>query len=211
MDRLPSTQKAITPYSAYHGDLTSFNYWLFDAIAPYLQGRVLEMGSDLTTISSVFAQHGNKIHLSTPNKLVQDQLREKYKGVDTVRMIHSIDPRHPNFEQFYNHNFRVFDTILVLNAMEDGFFDDNVILNSINLLTVRGRLILLAPAYTAVYNDILEDLKCLKKYNRQKIRNMISNKMEMLKTYYFNLSSTFASKPYCHAGLSVIAIAQKTE
>jgi len=56
MDFLP-VSKPLQPASR-------FNEWLYEAICPWLKGRVLEVNSGPDTISSIFLQRERKVHLT---------------------------------------------------------------------------------------------------------------------------------------------------
>jgi hypothetical protein len=183
------------------------NECLFDIIEPWLKGRVLEIGSTLNSISTIFVQRDRPIHLSTPDKTVFNHLSSDYQGVETVENVHSINIHHPDFDKLYPQgNSTLFDTILILNAMENDTYDQKVVRNAKHLLIQRGHLILLAPVFTAIYGSLKIELQDLKQYNRSGIRSFLTTQMDLLMTSYFYLPSDTA---YDRTGLSVLIAARK--
>lgn len=180
------------------------NEWLFEVIQPHLKGKVLEIDSNLNSISTIFIQKGQSIHLSTADKAHREQLASHYQGTQTVQKIHSINIHRTNFQQVYP--AMVFDTILILNPMETGAFDRQVIDNARHLLRERGRLILLAPIFTALYTGLKMDSEELKTYNRRALQQLLTGKMDLLMTRYFNLAETAG---YDRSGSTVILVARK--
>ena len=183
------------------------NEWLYEIIEPYLKGRVLEVDSGPDTLSSIFVQRDRGIHLNNRSKVVRNQLRIKYKGVETIRSINRADFSKVDFEEVYSEKYRIFDTIIALNVVDTGHYDQSIIHHAKHLLRERGRLIVLAPAYTALYHTVEQGQEIWKKYNRKYVRKLITNNMEMLMTRYFILEDPLV---YHHSGLSVLAIARKT-
>jgi hypothetical protein len=172
-----------------------FNNWVFDIISPWIKGRVLEIGSTPDSISTILIQKGIRIHLSTPDKAMREQLKARYLGLEIVRHVHSINFHRRDFDLAYpEETVKIFDTVLALNEPCDPITASNARC----VLRKRGRLILLAPAYTAIYNGLEEDAEDWKRYNRKSINKLVTDNMEILFTRYYNLG-----------GLSVLAVASK--
>jgi SAM-dependent methyltransferase len=200
MALLPPSQSALVGMQ--------FNEWLFQTIEPYLNGRVLEVGSDFNTLSSVFVQRGRRVHLSTSNKALREQLKVHYQGVEAVRKVHSINFHRSDFEHAYSlETASIFDTILILNPMENGTFDDKVVQNARYLLKEKGRLILLTPIFTAVYNGLELKQDELKHYDRPAVKQLLTDEMGILATRYFHLPEKAG---YDRSGPSVLIAARKT-
>jgi hypothetical protein len=173
------------------------NQWLYDIIEPWLKGRVLEIGSTLESISAIFIQRGTPIHLSTPDKDLRLQLKSACQGVEAVLKVHSLNLRRNDFEQAYPaKQARIFDTVLALNEP----CDQTIARNARHLLRARGRLILLTPVYTAMYNGLEQDEEDWKIYNQQAIKRILGDEMEILSTRHHNL-----------VGLSILTMARKKE
>jgi SAM-dependent methyltransferase len=180
------------------------NEWIFDTIRPYLHGNILEANSEFHTISSLFVEKGYKLHLSTGNKALREQILTHYQGIKQIRKVHSINFHRLDFTQAYQiENVRQFDTILLLNAVHSGSYDYHAIQNAQTILKDEGFLILMMPAFTAVYNNFELNHEDLKVYDRTPLKHFLGDSMEILKTRYFYLMK---EHKYDRTGLSVIAI-----
>ena len=201
MDLLPPSQTASTDIQ--------LNEWLFEIIQPYLKGRVLEAGSGFHTISAVFINKGRRLHLSTPDKALREQLRARYQGIEAVRKVHSINFHRSDFDLAYRlEQANMFDTILILSPMQNSEFDARVIGNVRHLLRERGYLILLAPVFTAIYSGFDLDFDELKRCDRPTIKHLLTDKMTILTTRYFQLPK---NSVYDRSGPSVIIVARKNK
>ena len=167
---------------------------------------MLELQSTSDSVSTLFAQKGWHIHLSTPDPSVHAQLQSLYHGVDTVRMVHSINIHRKNTDQPFPDGLAgVFDTVLGLNAMDNGLYDRNIVRNAGHFLNTRGRLILVTPVFTAAYEGFTLELEMLKSFNTKPIRTFLPG-MEILRGKYFDLPNDAA---YDRSGQSVLIIARK--
>jgi hypothetical protein len=201
MELLPAP-RSIAPSAKLHE-------WLFGMIQPFVKGRVLETCSTWNSISAVFAKNGLKIHLSNPDKAVRANLRTYYQDVEAIRKVHAVDLHRPDFESDPVHELpKIFDTIIALNAMQNGMYDKLFLQNASRLLRPMGRLILLAPPFTALYEGLELDLNELKKYNHLSLKEAFTGEMQVVKSFYIDLPSDVA---YDRSGPSVIVIARKEE
>lgn len=173
------------------------NQQLYEIIEPWLKGRVLEINSTPESISTLFIQNGKAIHLSTPDKDLRVQLKNAYQSAGTVVKVHSLNLHRNDFEQAYpEEQARIFDTLLAINEP----CDKTTARNARHLLRVRGRLILLTPAYTAMYNGLEKDQDAWSMYNRRAIQHLLGDELEILSARSYNLSS-----------LSILTVARKNE
>ena len=180
------------------------NQWMFDQIQPFLRGRTLELNSGLGAISTLFVEKGITIHVSDAEKQYCDLLAKKFKGVATIRAIHKIDFHHSDFQKAHAESLGLFNIVFALNTAEHGLPDQGMIDNAKLLLPQGGLLIMVAPAYTSIFNGLDKNLGSWKIYNRESIEKTYGTDFEILKTRYFNLVGGSG-----HYGLSVLAIGMK--
>jgi len=164
------------------------NQWMFDTIRPFVKGPVLEIGSGIGNISSLFVENGIPIHLSDLESKYCEVLRGKFEGEPLVKGVKQIDLSHPDFENRYAKLLGQFGTVFALNVVEHIPNDKLGIANAKLLLKTRGRLIILVPAYTALYNDLDVHLDHFRRYNRESLKKLLSKDFEILNTQYFNLA-----------------------
>lgn len=167
------------------------NQWMFETILPYAHGRVLEIGSGIGNISSQFVRAGVPIALSDLDAQYCRILHNRFDSESLVRGIHQIDLAHPSFEKVYRDLLGQFDTVFALNVVEHIADDRLAISNARSLLAPKGRLIILVPAYSILYNGIDKGLDHYRRYTQKSIRQLLSGQFEVLRTWYFNLAGIF--------------------
>jgi SAM-dependent methyltransferase len=161
---------------------------MFETILPYVTGRILEIGSGIGNISSHFVNARLPITLTEFDGQYCHMLHEKFDRESLVRGIYQLDLVHSTFEQTYNQLLNSFDTVFALNVVEHIADDKQAITNARSLLASGGRLLILVPAYRALYNGIDRGLDHYRRYTRKSIKNLLSGGFEILSTRYFNLA-----------------------
>ncbi len=164
------------------------NQWMFNTIRPYVKGNVLEIGSGIGNISSVFVQAGIPLSVSDLSPHYCQMLKRNFDNEPMVRGVYQIDLAHGSFETVYAGLMQGFDTVFALNVVEHIYNDELAITNAKQLLRKRGHLIVLVPAYTALYNGLDMGLEHWRRYNRESLKKLLSKDFEILKTQYFNLA-----------------------
>jgi SAM-dependent methyltransferase len=164
------------------------NQWMFETIRPYVKGKVLEIGSGIGNISECFVLQGMSITLSDLELHYCNLLCEKFSGEPKVQGVHQIDLGHPNFERAYSSLLGSFDTVFALNVVEHIQNDQVAVANAKKLLRNGGYLIVLVPAYKALYNELDEGLEHWRRYNRKTLKSLLTKDFDIVKTQYFNLA-----------------------
>jgi tRNA1(Val) A37 N6-methylase TrmN6 len=175
--------------------------WMFDVVRPFIKGRTLEIGSGNDAITSCFLKNNLPIHLSDTDREGCEVLIQKYEGNPLVRSIHRVNLHRSDFFSAYSDRIAIFDTVFKLNSSNQIPINSTAISNANLLLKPGGHLIVLLPAYTALYTGMEEDPKAIKRHNRQFVRSLLGQSFEVQQTQYFNLPGS---------GLSVIVIASKS-
>jgi SAM-dependent methyltransferase len=167
------------------------NHWFYETIAPYCKGNVLEIGSGLGNISQFFIQNKTDITLSDLRNNYLEALTKRFPNFDQNKFI-TLDLVHPNFDSEYKHLFNHFDTIFALNVVEHILEDQQAINNCYKLLKKEGHLIVLVPAYQALYNRFDKELHHYKRYT-QKSLNALFNiaNLQIIHNQYFNFTGIF--------------------
>ena len=184
--------------------------WIFDTIQPYIKGRTMEMGSGQGAMTSILIDHGLPVHLSDESQDNREHLRNQFQGIDGVRMIHDIDFFSDDFERKYSSSIGVFSTVVAVNIIEHGYYDNKALNNAKHLLRIRGHLIIVMPSYTTLYSYLKEDLIEWKKYNAIAVKKMVGPNIEILKVRYFNWHANSNLPLSDQTGLSTLAILRKS-
>jgi 2-polyprenyl-3-methyl-5-hydroxy-6-metoxy-1,4-benzoquinol methylase len=161
-----------------------FNRWMYETIAPFCSGSILEIGSGVGNISQYFILKGSPICLSDIRENYRDIIKEKFK-LDDSRVI-DIDIIHPDFGVVYKDLLAKFDSIFCLNVIEHIQDDSLAIENMMKLLKADGKLIVLVPAFQCLYNGIDSTLEHYRRYSKKALINVMAKHGLVIKSFYFN-------------------------
>ena len=169
-------------------EIDHLNNWMVESIRPYLKGRTLEVGSGIGNISSVFVRFGIPLTLSEYDSEYYRFLRIKFASEPLIEGVYQIDLVDPAFETTYSHLLGTFDTVFALNVVEHIEDDRQAVANCYKLLAPGGHLVLLMPAYPALYNGFDKGLGHYRRYTRRTMRELLATRFEVIKTWHFNLA-----------------------
>ena len=160
-----------------------FNKWMYETIKPHCKGRILEIGCGIGNISEYFINDNLDIVLSD----LRDNYIEIVKNKFTNEVI-KIDLVDEEFDVKYASLIGSFDTVFALNVVEHIKDDVLAIKNCKKLLKQNGHLIILVPAYQALYNNFDTELEHFRRYTQNSLKKIINeNQLTIQKTFYFNV------------------------
>lgn len=164
-----------------------FNSWVYDTIQPYCTGKMLEIGSGIGNISEFLLRAKFNVTLSDFDEQYCKQLRDRFltaAGLDDVICLDIVDKM---FSEKYHDYFSLFDSIVLLNVIEHVDDDALAIRNCWNLLKQDGNMIIVAPAYSFLYNRFDSGLQHRRRYRKKSLSEMIvHNGFEIIASRYFN-------------------------
>jgi SAM-dependent methyltransferase len=164
-----------------------FNRWMFETIRPYCVGPVLEVGSGIGNISTFLLQSGHEAHLSDLRPHYCRRLRTQFGQHSNCRGVYEMDLVHPEFDRAYGHVLGRFGTVFALNVLEHIADDHQAIANCHKLLRPSGRLIILVPAYSFLYNRFDHQLGHCRRYTRGSLGSVFTaSGLDIVDTFYFN-------------------------
>lgn len=165
-----------------------FNQWMYETVAANLiPGNVLEVGSGIGNISKVFLDAGYQLTVSDIRENYCGYLEENLSHYPNLKDIVKLDLVHPEFEKVYATYLGQFDNLYALNVVEH--IEDDVLAldNCRKLVRPGGRIVILVPAYQALYNTFDENLFHFRRYTRTTLsRVFFKNKLTILKAFHFN-------------------------
>lgn len=165
------------------------NEWMFVAIRPYVHGEVLEIGSGIGNISSCFLKNRVPLYVSDYSEQYCDVLREKFASDSFVKDVLQIDLAAPDFDRVYADLLGRFNTVFALNVVEHISDHQLALANCNKLLAPEGRVIILVPAYQALYNGFDRELEHYRRYTRNSLKQLLQSQgFEVMRTWYFNLA-----------------------
>jgi SAM-dependent methyltransferase len=175
------------------GKADRFNHWMYSAIRPFCQGKILEIGSGVGNISSYFIGDGLNIHLSDIRQEYCEFLQFKFAGSPHLIGINQLDLIHANFTISYAHLLEKFDTVFFLNVLEHIYDHGLAVANAQKLLKPGGKLIILVPAYPILFCHIDEGLVHYRRYTAGTLKKvLLENNYKLLKVFHFNAVGIFA-------------------
>lgn len=167
-----------------------FNRWMYQRISRYVQaGTVLEIGSGIGNISQFFLDAGYKMTLSDIRKGYCSTLSKKFGAYTNLQGVEEIDLIDPLFEQKHAKLLGTFDNVYALNVVEHIEEDALAIQNCRKLMKPDGVLIILVPAYPALYNQMDKELGHYRRYTQKTLKHLIAGQdFKLLTSFYFNLA-----------------------
>lgn len=172
-------------------DIDHLNQWMFESIQPYIKGKTLEVGSGIGNISSVLVRSHLPLTLSDYNEEYFRFLQKRFVSEPLIEGVYPIDLADPDFETTWSHLLGTFNTVFALNVIEHIEDDRLAVANCHKLLAPGGHLILLMPAYQALYNGFDKGLGHYRRYTRRTMSRLLSTRFEVVKTWHFNLAGVF--------------------
>jgi SAM-dependent methyltransferase len=167
-------------------DATAFNFWMFNAISPFIKGNVIEIGSGIGNMSQHLIQSCGSLYVTDLNDTYCDLLRRKFSGNTKLKGVAGMDLTDPLFAARFKHLIGSFDTVVALNVVEHIENDDVAILNASSLLKKDGYLVILVPAYPRLYNRLDKELNHYRRYTKDSLTYLVQKHMPVIHGRYFN-------------------------
>jgi len=142
----------------------NFNQWMFDRIAPYVRGRVLEVGSGRGNMTRFLLRKDFFVASDIDEEHLQ-LLRRQFEALPNAR-IERLDLG--DFDPTLFAGDRI-DTIVCLNVLEH-VQDDRAALDRMrDVLQPGGRLVLLVPSYPFLYCGFDRAIGHYRRYSRRSL------------------------------------------
>jgi len=172
-------------------DTDTFYEWMYDTIRPYVRGKILEIGSGAGYLTELLLQRGHQLKISDPDKEYWKQLVEKYEHHAQIMGITNITPSNKRFEENYARYLGKCYTVILLNNIQPGAEESDVLANLKKLVAINGNLILRLPVRISLFGHADgEELDFWRHRNRQAIRKLFGTEFELKETWFFNLSNS---------------------
>lgn len=167
-----------------------FNEWMYQVTSSRLTGRILEIGSGIGNISEQYLSDGRKLMLSDIRENYCEYLDRKFEKEPTCAGVRQIDLVHPRFEEEYADLLNSFDGVFALNVVEHIADDFLAIANAKKLLRDGGRLVILVPAYQALFNEFDRSLEHYRRYTEGALKKVFkANNFQIVHSQYFNFAA----------------------
>jgi SAM-dependent methyltransferase len=167
----------------------NYRRWQFDMVAPFIRGRVLEVGGGIGNFTPQLAAIAKSIVSIEPNEYCHRQLLEKTGGIPNLAAhratVESLDTVIPADDRF--------DTIILMNVLEH-IQDDRAVLATLQQrLTVDGRLVVLVPAGPWAFGTTDDRLGHYRRYSKGYARTLFGGLgLDIEFTRYYNFIGIWA-------------------
>ena len=164
-----------------------FNKWLYEELAPYCKDNILEIGSGIGNISTFLIRFFKNVTLSDVRNDYCHSLHQKFQGNKNLSTICLMDLSTKKIEHDYPDLLNKFDTIIASNVVEHIKDDKLAIDNCYKMLKPRGRVIVLVPAFTWLYNPFDRELGHFRRYTKSSLSVLIQSQgFKIIDSKYFN-------------------------
>lgn len=167
----------------------NYRRWQFQMIAPYLHGKVLEIGGGIGNFTPALAQAVESVVSLEPNAYCHQQLVEKTKSLPNVTVYQMtaevLDQRMPP-------DYRA-DTAVCMNVLEHIRDDEAALRIFSRRLKTGGTLALLIPAAPWLFGEIDRKLGHYRRYSKAGVRALLKKTgLTAVKLRYFNFIGVWA-------------------
>lgn len=143
-----------------------YNNWIYEFIAPYIKGSILEIGAGIGNFTPLLTQKGQVTAIDL-NRSYIASLKNKLDG-KTKFGFGNIE----SGEFFFKKGSR-FDTLICLNVLEHIRNDEKALNFMYSLLKPRGKLILLVPAHKSLSSNFDKNLGHYRRYDKSSLEKLL--------------------------------------
>lgn len=170
----------------------NFNRWMYDTVKPFCSGKILEIGSGIGNISACFLADNQPITLSDMDKGYVLQLQEKFGGFQNLEGVYHLDFSDPQLKEKYPELLGQFDTVFALNVLEHVADENQAMQNAFQLLKKGGKVVILVPAFQALYNQFDVQLEHHRRYVPRSLKAVFEKSgFRVVHSQYFNFIAVF--------------------
>ena len=160
-----------------------YRRWQFQMIAPYLKGKVLEIGGGIGNFTPELARVAESVVSIEPNAYCHTQLLEKTKLLPNVT-VHNITAEVLDKRMAVDYQA---DTAVCMNVLEHIKDDESAVKVFSRRLRIGGVLVLLIPAGPWLFGEIDRRLGHYRRYSKDSARELMQkNGLATVKLRYFN-------------------------
>ncbi len=166
----------------------NFTNWMYDEIKPYLGGNILELGSGIGTYSEKVVKDFDKsiVVVSDVDQEYIKILENKFQSNKKV-FVKNIDL---SKQEYFNDINCKINSVFALNVLEHIEDDVKALKVIYNLLETGGKLVILVPAHTFLFNCIDQAIGHYRRYSKEVVMNKVKQtKFKIVKMFYFNFAA----------------------
>jgi glycosyltransferase involved in cell wall biosynthesis/ubiquinone/menaquinone biosynthesis C-methylase UbiE len=150
------------------GKLSRYNDWIWQAIAPYVGNRVLEVGAGIGNMTRVL--YGRDLIVATDLELPYLHiLRNRFARNPTIE-VERLDLNSDDCLALKRHEF---DTVVCLNVLEHIEDHEGALQRLYEVLVPGGRLALFVPADQKLFGTMDTQVGHFRRYSREELQRVI--------------------------------------
>ncbi|MFL6246832.1 MAG: glycosyltransferase [Thermoanaerobaculia bacterium] len=150
------------------GKLSRYNDWIWQAIAPYVGNRVLEVGAGIGNMTRVL--YGRDLIVATDLELPYLHiLRNRFARNPTIE-VERLDLNSDECLALKRHEF---DTVVCLNVLEHIEDHEGALQRLYEVLVPGGRLALFVPADQKLFGTMDTQVGHFRRYSREELQRLI--------------------------------------
>lgn len=162
----------------------NYQAWQFAMVAPFLSGRVLEVGGGIGNFTPRIAKIATQVTSLEPNDYCFQQLKSQVENHPNVTLHQATVEAMPHLLS----SKEKFDSIVMMNVLEH-IQDDRAVLEQLQKhLAPRGRIVILVPAGQWAFGSNDDRLGHYRRYDKRYTRQLFANlglQMDCLRFYNF--------------------------
>jgi SAM-dependent methyltransferase len=160
----------------------NYNTWIYENIAPFLGNRILEVGCAIGNLTRFFLDREWVTSLDISEEYCS-YMRRKFRDCKNLEVICCDGAS----REMLNLRPRNFDTVVCLNVLEHIEADQIALRNMFEVLIPGGRLVLLVPAFQALYGSMDAADHHFRRYEKKELCNKLQQAgFQIQKIFYMN-------------------------
>lgn len=166
-------------------DAFRFNGWMYDAIAPFCKGELLEVGGGIGNLSRYLIDHSSRVTLSDIDESFCRILEQRFGRHPSLARVMKLDLGLPGASGSLGKE--LFDTVIALNVIEHIQDDGLAVRNAASMLRPDGNLVVLVPAHAWLYNRLDKELGHFRRYSKKELIRLVEGAgLRVTHIRYFN-------------------------
>lgn len=164
-------------------DIPNYQNWILQHFAPYLRGRVLEIGAGTGNFSQLYLPDVREAVLLEPAQNLTARLRERAHGAGHA----SVVPLQLEEACAQGKVQKPFDAVVLINVLEHVDDDRAMLERILELLRPGGYLLLFVPALSMLFGSLDTMLEHRRRYALRPLRALVQEAgFEVLDDRYFD-------------------------
>lgn len=166
-------------------DTGRYHRWIVEQFSPYLDGKIIEIGAGLGTLSRYWQPYVEEMHLVEPAENLFSALQKTYGQQRNVAL------HRGNLQQAIAQqpalSYQAFDAAIMINVLEHIEDDAGTLTTLHRMLRSRGYLLVFVPAMQALYGSLDIKFSHYRRYERSDLALLAKTAgFEIIHLYYFD-------------------------